>query len=200
MSLGLIIAKRKSGNEDFINKGKSIGTTMLDFWQWAYSDTMGNAERGKIAEFIVAQAVGIPVKNSDNLSDPWGKFDLESPNGIKIEVKASGYIQSWAQEYESKLIFGISETLGWDALTSKFEEEKKRQSDVYVFCVFKHKEAETLNPLQLEQWDFYVISTKILNEKVKMQKSISLNKLIKIGAIKTDFESLGVIVKKETKR
>ena len=51
-----------------------------------------------------------------------------------------------------------------------------------MFCVHKHREQKTADPLDLRQWGFYLLPTRILNEKVGMQKSISLSSLLKIGA------------------
>ncbi len=35
------------------------GLTVGDFWSWAYSDLLSNANRGVFAEFIVAVALGV---------------------------------------------------------------------------------------------------------------------------------------------
>ena len=114
----------------------------------------------------------------EGTSPTWGSFDLLSPEGIKIEVKASAYIQSWEQKGFSKIGFSIAESLYWDGVA--YAKEKKRQADVYVFCVLKHKEQDTINPLDLEQWDFYPVSTAILNETVKGQKTICLARVAEL--------------------
>ena len=44
----------------------------------------------------------------------------------------------------------------------------------------KHKEQSTLNPLNLEQWEFYVIPTVELNDYKRSQSSITLNSLQKL--------------------
>ena len=98
--------------------------------------------------------------------------------GIKIEVKTSAYIQSWEQKKFSRIEFSIAESLYWDGVA--YAKEKKRQADVYVFCVLKHKEQDTINPLDLEQWDFYPVSTAILNETVKGQKTICLARVAEL--------------------
>jgi len=41
-----------------LNAGSDV-YTLRDFWAWAYSDLIGNTERGRLAEFIVAMALGI---------------------------------------------------------------------------------------------------------------------------------------------
>ena len=149
--------------------GKNI-CSVVDFWRWAYSDLVGNAERGALAEFIVACALGI--QDSERVS--WDKYDLLTKEGIAIEVKTSGYLQTWEQVNLSKLIFGISPTYGWDSKTNKYDEAKKRQSDIYVFCVHKHTEQETANPLLISQWDFYLMPTVTLNKKFGCQNQKNL--------------------------
>lgn len=120
----------------------------------------------------------------------WDKCDVKSPEGITIEVKASGYIQSWPQERLSAISFSIRPTYGWDSETNTYASECARQSDVYVFCLLNHREQDTINPLDTAQWSFFVLPTKVLNEKVVGQKTIALSGVIKLGAKETDFAGL----------
>ena len=184
----IIEIERKSGKEKFVNMNKEI--SLNDCWSWAYSDLIGNTERGKLAEYIVATAVGV----ENQINDSFSKVDLVTKEGIKIEVKTSGYLQSWGQKDYSKIIFNIPKTLGWNNKDNTYDSEKKRQSDVYVFCVLKHKDPKTVNPLNIEHWDFYVLPTYIINEKCQESKTLSLNKAIKIGAKKCDYENIYNVV------
>lgn len=43
--------------------------------------------------------------------------------------------------------FGIQPTFAWDAETNVYDTEMRRQSDIYVFCVLKHTDQETIDPL-----------------------------------------------------
>ena len=151
-----LTAEKKCGDERFLNGNVSV--RLLDFWAWAYSDLVGNTERGKLAEYIVSLAMDC----AEDRSEGWGAFDILSPEGIKIEVKTSAYLQSWAQKKTSDIRFGIRETLAWDSKTNSFAESARRQADVYVFCVENCKEQELVNPLDLTQWDFYPIATAVL--------------------------------------
>ncbi|MEB3103930.1 hypothetical protein [Ferviditalea candida] len=187
--------KKKTGNEQFLNAGGDV-CTLRDFWAWAYSDLIGNTERGRLAEFIVAMALGI----TEGISVSWDKYDLLSKEGIRIEVKTSAYLQSWSQQNLSKISFGIQPTYGWDSIANEYDTEQKRQSDVYVFCVLKHIDQATLNPLDLSQWEFYVLSTATLNKAVLGQKTISLNKLLNIGAKKCEYAKLYETIKSEGTR
>lgn len=178
--------QRLSGKETFIDKDGELGFHVLDFWQWSCSDLVTNVERGKLAEFIVASALGL----TRNIAQTWGAYDILSEEGIKIEVKSSSYIQSWNQSKLSPLSFNIAPTKAFDDTIGMYEEEKRRQSDVYVFCAHVHKDQNTVCMTDLRQWEFYVISTSTLNEKCNSQKRISLKPLIDIGAKKCNYNEL----------
>ncbi|MGX8700619.1 hypothetical protein [Caproiciproducens sp.] len=183
-----LTVERKHGDECFLNGGCSAH--LVDFWRWAYSDLMGNTERGKLAEYIVSLAMHC----ADGVSKGWRAFDVLSPEGIKIEVKTSAYLQSWAQKKISDIRFSVRETLAWDSATNAYAEIAMRQADVYVFCVENCKEQKAVNPLDLAQWDFYPIATGILDTAVSNQKSIGLNALLALGAKKCSFAKLRDIV------
>ena len=59
-----------------------------------------------------------------------------------------------------------------------------------MFCVQKHEEQETLNPLDLLQWDFYILPTRVLNQEAAEQKTAALSSLIKMGAEQCEYENL----------
>lgn len=186
MKYPAIPPKRHTGDEPLLNaQGKQIAA-LADFWSWAYSDLIGNTERGALAEFLVACALGIQDK--ERIS--WDKYDLRTEDGITIEVKASGYLQTWEQNALSTLIFGIRPTHGWDSVSGAYEEGVKRQAQIYVFCVHKHLDQATLNPLDTRQWDFYPLPAAVLDEKVGGQKTITLSSLLKLGAEKCSYEDL----------
>lgn len=184
-----IKAERKSGTEkiDGIQ-----GATISEFWQWAYSNLMDNAERGIFAEWLVAKALGA----ADDTRTEWDKYDIQTRSGVCVEVKSSGYIQSWEQKKLSEIVFNVPQTIGWDREKNTYGQERKRQADVYIFCVHKHKEQETADPLNLNQWDFYVLDTKTLDKKINKQKTLTLKKLIALGAISTTYEHLNETVEK----
>ena len=149
--------------------------TMLDYWQWAFSDIVGNTERGILAEYIVATAVG-----SDKLKrGSWYPYDIEAPDGTKIEVKSASYVQSWYQEKLSNIQFGIRKTKEWSPETNDFGTENKRQSDVYVFCLLSQQVKADINPLDLAQWEFFVVPTYVLDKELGDSQSISLARLKK---------------------
>jgi len=182
----------KTGNEKLSETGK----TLLDFWRWNGSDLASNATRGVFAEFIVASALGI------DLSLPrteWAAWDLTSPEGIRVEVKSAAYLQSWTQKEFSKINFSIRLARSWDADTGIMAENPKRSADIYVFCLLKHQVKETLNPLDIEQWEFYVLSTNELNNYKRSKTSITLTSLQRLANKSVQYEELHSTILEKTK-
>ncbi|MEX2603639.1 MAG: hypothetical protein WD361_05530 [Gracilimonas sp.] len=172
-----IKASPKTGNEYLTENGVNTKYNLLDFWRWSVSDILSNATRGRFAEFIVGTAVGL---NPENLRDEWDAYDLTTENGIKIEVKSAAYIQSWNQKSFSNISFSIKPARYWDAETNMHNNEPKRHADIYVFCHLKHKDQNTIDPLKMEQWNFYVLPTYRLDNYERSQSSITINSLKKL--------------------
>ncbi len=164
-------------NEKFINSENSpIGDkTILDYWRWAFSDLVVNTGRGFLAEYLIAMAVGSekPVRGS------WDSYDIQAPDGTRIEVKSASYVQSWYQKELSKIQFSIGKTSEWFPEKGIYGDDKARWSKVYVFCLLAHSEKADINPLDLRQWKFYVIPTAVLNRDLGEAQSISLSKVKK---------------------
>jgi len=62
--------------------------------------------------------------------------------------------------------------------------------------VLAHKEKNSVNPLNLSQWDFYILETKILNEKVPNQKSITLSSLLRLNPLCVKYDKLNEEISK----
>ncbi|MCD4843208.1 MAG: hypothetical protein K8R25_01850 [Methanosarcinales archaeon] len=177
---------RKSGKEPFHYNFKKLDFSLEQFWQWAYSDIIGNTVRGILAEYIVAKALDLTEK----IRIEWDAFDLLTDKGLKIEVKSASYIQTWYQKKYSEISFSIRKTKYWDENTNIQAQESKRQADIYVFCLLKHKVQETLNPLDLNQWDFYILSSSVINKEMGDSKHITLKKLMSLAPVKSNFGNL----------
>lgn len=182
-------ATRKTGAESFSLDGKPTDFRLLDFWQWSVSDLISNLTRGRLAEFLVAKALDIPT---DGIRAEWNPCDLTTPDDLKIEVKSGAYLQNWKQNGLSILRFQIPETRAWSSTEGKFATERKRQADVYIFAILAHQDLETLNPIDLNQWQFYVIPTDTLNKLNRA--SISLRTVQSIAGHPVPFHTLGVNV------
>jgi hypothetical protein len=172
--LDKISATLKSGKENLNYKNELLNFTLLDFWRWSVSDILSNATRGRLAEFIVATATGIDITE---VRDEWGAFDLETHSGIKIEVKSAAYLQSWEQKQLSKISFSTKLSMPWDYEIDKRSTVAKRSADVYVFCLLHHDNKQTVDPLNLDHWEFYVLATDQLNNYTRSQHSITLKSL-----------------------
>ncbi len=158
-----IMLDQKTGNEKFTSGGSDMNLSLSDFWKWSVSDLVSNATRGILAEFIVGSALRVdhPVR------EEWAAFDLETAGGVKVEVKSAAYMQSWAQNAPSKISFKCGETVQGS--------DKKRWADYYVFALLHHDKREMLNPMNLDQWEFYVLPTSALNARTG--RSLSLKSL-----------------------
>ena len=178
--------ERRSPDQPFRRDGNRTGFTVGQFWQWAMSDVTGNTERAIVAEFIVANA----LKVADGVRNPWQSFDLRTGDGIRVEVKSAAYLQAWHQDKPSDIRFSIAPSMAWNPETGKFESVSKRQSDIYVFCVFENLEQREADPMELSNWTFYVISTALLNEKCANQKSIGLKSLLGLSPARCKYGDL----------
>ena len=180
----------RSGSEPFKRGDSPLGTTTLqDYWLWSGSDLLSNVERGVLAEFLVASALGLTAE----VREEWGAFDLEML-GRTIEVKSAAYIQSWKQKCFSKISFDIARRkFSWNPKTGEYDEltPPKRVADVYVFCLLNHKEQDTINPLDVEQWVFYVVPTSLLDCKRSDSRSIGLGPLERLA--KSGVEAAAVL-------
>lgn len=184
-------SKRMTGNEPFHSDGNALHINVLSFWQWSSSEFVGNALRGMLAEFIVASALG----SVEGVRREWDAVDIRTADGVRVEVKSGAYLQSWSQKKHSVIQFGIQPTQGWDARTNTYSNSVTRQSDVYVFCVLSHMHKETVDPLNLQQWRFFVVGTKVLNEAVGSQKTITLSSLRRLHPIEATYENIAPAIK-----
>ena len=175
---------KKTGQEPFIFEEKTLPLNILSFWQWSSSELLKNALRGKLAEFLVASTIDV----IDKTREEWDAYDLITNDGLKIEIKSSSYLQSWSQLELSKIKFGIQPTRKWE--NDKRSTNAQRQSDIYIFCILAHKDKKTVNPLDLSQWDFYILDTKVLNDKVPTQKTITLSRLLELNPTKVQYNEL----------
>jgi len=177
---------RKTGSERLHNDGKETSVQLVDFWRWFASDLLSNATRGIFAEFIIASVLGLV----DNVRAEWGSYDLITQKGKRIEVKSAAYLQSWSQKELSKISFSIRPSRKWNSNTGELENISERQADIYVFCLLDHQDQNTVDPMNLSQWRFFVISMDILNKHCSGQKSISLTKLISLNSFEVSYEGI----------
>ncbi len=185
-NLGPISRIRQTGRESFHDGGKNLEFCLQGFWQWSASDIVSNATRGRLAEYLIANAIGA----ADGVRDEWAAYDLLDPRGISIEVKSAAFIQSWKQDRLSAITFICSKSFAWDPETGKQDTQKRRQAEVYVFALLAHQDQETLDPFDLQQWEFYVVPTVTLDRRKRSQHSITLNSLRALHGDAVSYSSL----------
>lgn len=177
----------KMGTEAFRFNGENLPFDLLSFWQWSSSDLVSNAMRGVLAEFIVAKSLGI---STTTVRTEWDAFDLITEEGLRIEVKSAAYLQSWHQTKYSSISFNVQKKRGWDAMTNYQPVEATRSADVYVFALLAHQDKQTIDPLDLNQWQFYVLPTEVLNQRQRSQYSITLKSLESLAGKALSFLAL----------
>lgn len=180
-----------TGDELFEFEGFPISKSLSDFWAWHSSDLLNNTLRGALAEFIIAISLDI---DTNAPREDWTSYDLLWKD-IRIEVKSAAYLQSWEQREHSKIRFSIAPSREWSPETS-YGTEITRHSDVYVFCLYSCKDKATSNPMLLDHWNFFVISTNRLNQLFPSQRSISLATLESADPIACDFYGINTAIKK----
>ncbi len=179
----------KHGGEQFHANNGNLGFSIKDFWIWSASDLMNNVTRGHLAEFIVAKAIGA----AEGVRNEWATYDLTTPNGTKVEVKSAAYLQSWLQDDYSTIQFSIRKTKALDWEKGGYRGKPKRHADVYVFALLAYKnenvikDKETVNPLELNQWEFFVVPTSALNKYPRSEVSITLNSLKTLSGGAVDY-------------
>lgn len=177
---------RKTGAERFHAAGTLLPFDLLDFWRWYCSDITSNVTRGVVAEYIVAHALGV----MGGVRMEWDAFDLTTRDGVRLEVKSAAYLQSWHQTKPSPISFGIQPTIGWNASTNEYGTERKRQADVYVFALLAHRDKRTLDPLDVAQWEFFVVPTRTLDARFSTQARIALSALLTLQPERATYETL----------
>jgi hypothetical protein len=171
VSLPPLIVRRRTGRERLRAGARILPFSLLDFWQWSNSDLVSNVTRGRLAEFIVATALEVDVSGIRN---DWDTFDLTTPSGLKIEVKSAAYLQSWGQAKPSNIAWRTPRTLPFDQVTGLYGTESRRHADVYVLALLDHRDKTTLDPLDTDQWCFFVLATEVLDSRTRSQHSITL--------------------------
>lgn len=192
MELPALNVNRKSSNEIFRCNGVEQGNSLADFWKWSVSDLVSNATRGLLAEYLDASALG----KVDGVRREWDAYDIRLRDGTKIEVKSSAYCQSWAQRKLSRPSFSIRQSYGWDAETNIVSNEQLRNAEIYVFCLLAERDQTKIDPMNLDQWEFYVVPAKVINEHCRGQKTIGLWGLLRLEPRIVGYDRLGKVIKK----
>ncbi|HEU4389933.1 MAG TPA: hypothetical protein VFV34_19175, partial [Blastocatellia bacterium] len=72
---------------------------------------------------------------------------------------------------------------------------RKRHADVYVFALLKHQDKASLDPLDLDQWEFYVLRSAVLDEYVPGKNRIALSSLLLLKPVKASFGEISSAIR-----
>ena len=102
-------------------------------------------------------------------------------------------MQAWKQKHPSPIRFSIRPAVRWSE-DNGYIGEQRRQSDIYVFCVFTEKDISQADPMNLDSWDFYILPTRVLDKQCREQKTINLSTLLQLNPRKANFAELKAAV------
>lgn len=164
-----------------------LGVTLLDFWRWSESDLLNSLTRARLAEFIVATALGA---RAEGPRDEHSSLDLVTPDGIEVRVKSASFLKTFHQRDLSKVIFvpqvHPSHSRAGGAL----------RAQVYVFALLDYVERATVDPLDLSQWRFFVPPTSKLEALVTGQHALTVPTLDELSMGSVDYGDLRAAVQK----
>lgn len=169
-------------DDAFTLDGKAV-FSVLDYWRFVFSQL--NNQNNVIAEFLVSMALGID--KAENVSS-WTGYDM-SYRSKRIEVKSTSYVHPWNRKRVSETRqFSIapSSNYYWYGRLDRNGKKLARQSELYIFCLNTCRDIENPNPLAIDNWEFYVIPTFVIDlrsERMKNpnQKTISLSVVRRIA-------------------
>ncbi len=146
-----------------------------EFLEWAHGELLDNRNRGIVAEFIIAKALGL----AGTRRVEWDDVDLVY-EGRSIEIKSAANLQSWEQTAPVNCKFNIPKKAAyWDEKLGRRMplDPPCRMADLYVLCHFKETDRLNADPLCPEQWDFYVLTSATIEENFGDQKQVALTRV-----------------------
>lgn len=94
-----------------------------------------------------------------------GRCRSANAAGLTVEVKSSAFIQGWHQAKPPKIVFSTRRTRDWNADTGKLDKIAKRHADIYLFALRCHLDQDTLDPLNVARWRFWILPTAELDKR-----------------------------------
>jgi hypothetical protein len=180
-----------SGAERFRCSEQPLDLTLLDFWKWSESDLLNSLTRTRLAEFIVATALGA---RAEGPRDERSSLEIVTPEGIEVRVKSGSFLKSFHQRDLSKVVF-IPQVRPLYVHAGSGHRAAYR-AHVYVFGLLDHVERTTVDPLDLDQWRFFVPPTSKLEALVTEQHALSVPALDELSTGSVAYEDLKAAVHK----
>lgn len=179
-----------SPSDTFHDRGHPLAFTVGDFWRWAASDLTGNLLRGLVAEYLVARAVGA----TSEARVEWDATDLVTARGTRVEVKCSGYVQSWPQAAPSRPSFDVAPKRSWNAATGASAQVPGRPAALYVFALHHHKDKTSADSRDVSQWSFFVVPTHVLDAAHPSARRVSLKAVVQMAGLPVGYSGLAARV------
>jgi hypothetical protein len=159
------------------------GATVRDFWSWTLSDLRANTVRPMLAEFLVARAVGAATTPRVE----WDACDVRTPDGLRLEVKSGAYLQAWEQTRLSTVVFAGLHARTWNP-TAGYSEAGSYNADAYVFALHTATQHDQYDPLDVDQWNFWVLPQHVV--AATGQRSLRLSRVQSLAGPAVPYASL----------
>ena len=168
--------RRINTPQDVVRGGEQAiyEASLLNFWRWAYGDLCDDEIKGIFAEWLVYKLLGVASPRRIG----WANSDVVTSIGVRIEVKAASYWQSWklidgnglphakplyAIPPDSKIRFaGLTARDG--ANVADRSTPRTLKSQMYVFAFQHEKKIDHWDAMDLSQWEFYVVRAEELGQ------------------------------------
>jgi hypothetical protein len=141
-----------------------------------------------LAEFLVAQALGAATRPRIE----WDAFDVVTPEGVRVEVKSSAYVQAWAQARPSSIRFGGLNGRTWDQAAG-YSPAATYNAGVYVFALVVARDHNSYDPLDVTQWTYWVLSRRIV--EATGQRSMAHSRVQELAGPPVAYEGLAEAVR-----
>lgn len=120
---------------------------------------IGNLYRPHYVERMVALALGQGFRL---VSADWASWDIESREGVRIEVKQAAAWQTWSDVSSvpkpSRGVFDICARTGhWTDGGAQWVSQPGRQADIYIFAWHPIAQPGKINHRDPAQWLFYIV-------------------------------------------
>ena len=183
----------KVKQDEFVGLDRSVD----EFRSWVLSEWKSPTTRALLAEYYVRCALGC----DHELAQDREYVDILLEDGGTIEVKTSAYLQPvrGGELKRTSPRFDIKEkTWAWSNELSdwKQSEAPKRWADCYVFCLENADNPAAYDPLNLSQWEFFVLSTSRIDETFGRQKTVAIGRLRQEGFRSVAFSDLASEISK----
>jgi hypothetical protein len=187
----------RTGAEPLHADAVPLGPTLLDIWKWSASDLASAALRGVIAEYLVSFALGLkaPVRAGGDEA----QIALP-PSGLKIEVASAAYLEDGFFCEDGAIRFSLRRAGRRDGKANVFAVDLKRRADIHVFCLLVHTDEATVDPLDVAQWDFYVVKSSVLDARFPLGQSIGLESLQALDVSPVTYEDLAASIEQYVPR